>query len=159
MVDLKAERTLSLPVQLARLGDLATNLVWSWHPADRMLFNESGRQAWKGSGHNPTRMLRDLPKGVLISAENDQQYLRHHQFVLSRFNEAMRTQEGWFKDIIKDLGSLPNAYFSAEYGLDRSLPFYASGLGFLARDHLKECRDLAAPLVTLGFMDQGKKNR
>jgi starch phosphorylase len=44
------------------------------------------------------------------------------------------------------------AYFSAEYGLHRSLPFYAGGLGFLAGDHLKECSDLNVPLVAVGFM-------
>jgi starch phosphorylase len=44
------------------------------------------------------------------------------------------------------------AYFSAEYGLHRSLPFYAGGLGFLAGDYIKECSDLCVPLVAVGFM-------
>ena len=44
------------------------------------------------------------------------------------------------------------AYFSLEYGLHRSLPFYAGGLGFLAGDHLKECSDLGIPMVAVGFM-------
>jgi starch phosphorylase len=44
------------------------------------------------------------------------------------------------------------AYFSAEYGLHHSLPFYAGGLGFLAGDFLKECSDLRAPLVAVGFI-------
>jgi starch phosphorylase len=46
----------------------------------------------------------------------------------------------------------PVAYFSAEYGLHHSLPFYAGGLGFLAGDFLKECSDLSVPLVAVGFM-------
>jgi starch phosphorylase len=46
----------------------------------------------------------------------------------------------------------PAAYFSAEYGLHRSMPFYAGGLGFLAGDYLKECSDLNIPLVAVGFM-------
>ena len=44
------------------------------------------------------------------------------------------------------------AYFSAEYGLHHSLPFYAGGLGFLAGDFIKECSDLQVPLVAVGFM-------
>ena len=44
------------------------------------------------------------------------------------------------------------AYFSAEYGLHHSLPFFAGGLGFLAGDFLKECSDLGVPVVGLGFM-------
>ena len=44
------------------------------------------------------------------------------------------------------------AYFSAEYGLHHSLPFYAGGLGFLAGDFIKECSDLRIPLVAVGFM-------
>src|SRR5690606_14193293 len=48
--------------------------------------------------------------------------------------------------------ALTIAYFSAEYGLHHSLPFYAGGLGFLAGDHLKECSDLGVPLVGVGFM-------
>jgi starch phosphorylase len=48
--------------------------------------------------------------------------------------------------------SRPIAYCSAEYGLHRSLPFYAVGLGFWAGDHIKECSDLGIPLVAVGFM-------
>ena len=43
----------SLPERLFGLGELATNLWWSWHPAARMLFKMLDRQAWKESGHNP----------------------------------------------------------------------------------------------------------
>jgi starch phosphorylase len=64
----------------------------------------------------------------------------------------METKEGWFTENIKDPGSLPIACFSAEYGLHHCLPFYAGGLGFLAGDRLKECNDLAVPLVAVGFM-------
>jgi starch phosphorylase len=152
MVDINTQKSLAVPQQLSGLGDLAANLWWSWHPADRMLFKELGRRAWKESGHNPIKMLRDLPKEILDSAANDQQYLSHYQVVLSRFKEAMKAKEGWFTEKIKDPGTFPIAYFSAEYGLHRSLPFYAGGLGFLAGDHLKECSDLAVPLVAMGFM-------
>jgi starch phosphorylase len=46
---------------------------------------------------------------------------------------------------------VPLVYLSAEYGLHASLPIYAGGLGILAGDHLKECSDLAVPVVAVGL--------
>ena len=34
------------------------------------------------------------------------------------------------------------AYFSAEYGLDETMPLYSGGLGILSGDHLKSASDL-----------------
>jgi starch phosphorylase len=42
------------------------------------------------------------------------------------------------------------AYFSAEFGLDESLPIYSGGLGILAGDHVKAANDLGLPLVGVG---------
>ena len=55
-------------------------------------------------------------------------------------------------DNIAGAGCLPIAFFSAEYGLHHSLPFYAGGLGFLAGDYIKECSDLGIPMVAVGFL-------
>lgn len=44
------------------------------------------------------------------------------------------------------------AYFSAEFGVDESLPIYAGGLGVLAGDHLKSSSELGAPLVGMGLL-------
>jgi starch phosphorylase len=152
MAETKKRISDDLPPQLTGLGEIASNLWWSWQPAARMLFKRLDRQAWKECGHNPIKMLNDLPREVLQSAASDQYYLHHYQVVLNRFKEEMDAREGWFTENIKDPGSLPIAYFSAEYGLHHCLPFYAGGLGFLAGDHLKECSDLAVPLVAVGFM-------
>jgi len=108
-----------------------------------MLFKMLDRQAWKDSGHNPDRMLKSLPDEALISASRDRNYLRHYDLVMSHFDA-----EAYPGDYFGG----PVAYFSAEYGLHHSLPFYAGGLGFLAGDHLKECSDMGVPLVAVGFM-------
>jgi starch phosphorylase len=142
----------NLPPRLIGLGEIAENLWWSWHPAARMLFKSLHRQGWKDSGHNPDKMLKELPKEVLESAANDPDYLRHYDAVLSKFRKEISEE----KCHVLDTGSYADhplvAYFSAEYGLHRSLPFYAGGLGFLAGDFLKECSDLRIPLVAMGFM-------
>ena len=142
----------NLPERLAGLGELANNLWWSWHPAARMLFKMLNRQAWKESVHNPVKIIKDLPKEIFESAASDQEYLRHYDVVLAKFQEEMKTKSGWFSESFPDANALPIAYFSAEYGLHHSLPFYAGGLGFLAGDHVKECSDLGIPLVAIGFM-------
>ena len=141
-----------LPERISGLGELAFNLWWSWHPEARMLFKTLDRQLWKESVHNPVKMLKNLPKEILEAAASDPEYLRHYGAVLARFRHYVNTRGEWFRETIPDLGSQPIAYFSAEYGLQHSLPFYAGGLGFLAGDHLKECSDLGVPVVAVGFM-------
>lgn len=44
------------------------------------------------------------------------------------------------------------AYFSAEYGLDETLPIYSGGLGILSGDHLKSASDLGIPFVAVGLL-------
>jgi starch phosphorylase len=43
------------------------------------------------------------------------------------------------------------AYFSAEFGIDESLPIYSGGLGVLAGDHIKAADDLELPLTGIGI--------
>ncbi len=152
MKDATPKTFFDLPERLAGLGELAFNLWWSWHPEARMLFKTLDRQLWKESVHNPVKMLKNLPKEILEAAASDPEYLRHYGAVLARFRHYVNTRGEWFRETIPDPGSQPIAYFSAEYGLQHSLPFYAGGLGFLAGDHLKECSDLGVPVVAVGFM-------
>ncbi|WP_245995894.1 alpha-glucan family phosphorylase [Paenibacillus taihuensis] len=42
-------------------------------------------------------------------------------------------------------------YFSAEFGLDESLPIYSGGLGILAGDHIKAAADQNVPLTGVGI--------
>jgi starch phosphorylase len=141
----------NLPERLIGLEELAENLWWSWDPAARMLYKMLDRQAWKESGHNPDRMLRELPEEILQLAAKDHSYLRHYDAVLSKFRQEI-DQACCLLENTPDPNVHAIAYFSAEYGLHHSLPFYAGGLGFLAGDFIKECSDLRLPLVAVGFM-------
>ncbi len=146
------ERFPHLPERIAGLGELAYNLWWSWHPAARMLFKRLDREAWKDSSHNPVKLLQVLPPEIFQAAVNHPDYLHHYDALMARFHADLAAKGGWFPENITDAGDLPIAYFSLEYGLQHSLPFYAGGLGFLAGDHLRECSDLRIPLVAVGFM-------
>ncbi|MGD2126516.1 MAG: alpha-glucan family phosphorylase [Desulfobacteraceae bacterium] len=151
-MEIKGDLFPNLPERLSGLGELAENLWWSWHPAARMLFKRLSRQGWKESGHNPDKMLKELPREILESTAGDPDYLRHYDVVLSQFRKEIGEGESYLLDSTADRNIPPIAYFSAEYGLHHSLPFYAGGLGFLAGDFIKECSDLRVPLVAVGFM-------
>jgi len=151
-MDSLEERFPHLPERLKGLGELAFNLWWSWHPEARMLYKMLDRPAWKDTRHNPVKLLTVLPPQILQAAAADPEYLRHYDAVLARFRLDLGNRECWFKANITDAECEPIAYFSLEYGLHHSLPFYAGGLGFLAGDHLKEASDLGVPLVAMGFM-------
>ncbi len=144
----------NLPQNISGLAELAENLWWSWRPRARMLFKMLNRQAWKESGHNPDKMLRELSPEILSAAAQSPDFLRHYHVVMSLFQNYMARKDHLVLN--GDMGLAPDtaavAYFSAEFGLHRSLPFYAGGLGFLAGDFLKECSDLNIPAAGVGFM-------
>ena len=149
-----------IPERICGLADLAYNLWWSWHPEARILFKQINIQAWRESVHNPVKMLQDIPDQYLKRVAENPEYLRRYDISMDRFSRYMTTRNGWFSETHPSSRSLTIAYFSAEYGLHHSLPFYAGGLGFLAGDHLKECSDLGVPLVAVGFMySQGYLNQ
>ena len=120
-----------LPERVSGLGDLAYNLWWSWHPECRMLFKTIDRQVWKERIHNPVKMLKKIPVETLEKLENDTEYLHYYDAIIARFRDYMNTKGDWFLENMQASATPPIAYFSAEYGLHHSLPFYAGGLGFL----------------------------
>jgi len=141
-----------LPKRIEGLEELALNLWWSWHPAARMLFKGLDRAVWKESGHNPVLTLRNVDRARLEAAAADRRYLRDYDGVMSLFRRDLSGEVGTAAWGWNPGPPVRVAYFSAEYGLHHSLPFYAGGLGFLAGDFLKECSDLKIPLVAVGFM-------
>ncbi|MDA8325087.1 MAG: alpha-glucan family phosphorylase [Nitrospiraceae bacterium] len=144
---------LEAPERISGITELAFNMWWSWHPEARALFKRLSRPAWKLSGHNPVKMLGEIDKGVLEEAAGDAEFLAHYDQVMEKFQKEMKDAgRGWFADNVCDPNALPVVFFSAEYGLHHSLPFYAGGLGFLAGDFLKESSDLGMPVTAIGFM-------
>ena len=141
----------NLPERIRGLERLSYNLWWSWHRQARDMFPSLDLQAWRESDHNPLRMLAILPQQTLDDAARDPQFLEHFDAVMAEFDANIASQTGWFTI---EYGSphSPLAYFSAEYGFHHSLPLYAGGLGVLAGDYIKECSDLAIPMVGVGLI-------
>src|SRR6266446_7380237 len=100
----------SLPPSLARMSELAYNIVWSWEPSIRALFRRLDPALWKESGYNPVVMLGRASQETLERAASDPRYLAHYAQACQRYDAHM--QDGQ-----PSLDGKLFAYFSAEYGL------------------------------------------
>ncbi|MBK9926144.1 MAG: alpha-glucan family phosphorylase [Anaerolineales bacterium] len=141
-----------LPKKLARLGELAYNLWWTWQPDATRLYSQLDRAMWERLNHNPIRMLREITRKRLNEVLKDRDYMTSYQFVFDEFDAYMAQQETWTNQTQPKLAQNSIAYFSMEFGLHETLPIYSGGLGVLAGDHLKEASDLGLPLTGIGFM-------
>ena len=129
---------------LAVAGDFS----FTWIPEARRLFAELEPRRFAELHHNPTALLSELTDDDLARALHPEYLAR-----LARVQERLardRGSETWWRDRYGRPGFLV-AYFSAEFGLDESLPLYSGGLGVLAGDHLKAASELGVPLVGIGL--------
>lgn len=149
---MEASKYQDIPERIAGLTKLAYNFWWSWNNEARMLFKMLSRTAWKINKHNPVKILYEIDKDMLEKAAKDPVFLKSYDAVMDKFNEYMNNKSSWFLKNFPKNKNQSIAFFSAEYGLHHSLPFYAGGLGFFAGDLLKECSDLGIPVVGVGFM-------
>jgi starch phosphorylase len=145
----------SLPKRIARLGEVAYNLWWTWHAEAPKLFQRIDPVLWETVYHNPVKLLRQVSRQTLTAGYQDSQFVAMYDRVIDEFDRYMaQLQNGnkpWFTKTYGDWDA-PVAYFSFEFGLHESLPMYAGGLGVLAGDHLKSSSDLGLPMVGLGFL-------
>ncbi len=137
----------SVPPALARMPELAYNLVWSWEPVIRSLFRRLDTDLWKEVGYNPVAMLGCVSQATLERVALDPRYRALYAQACERFDAHMN------RDAPNPEGKLV-AYFSAEYGLTECLPIYSGGLGVLSGDHLKSSSDIDLPLVGVALLYQ-----
>ncbi|MBI5954946.1 MAG: alpha-glucan family phosphorylase [Chloroflexi bacterium] len=140
-----------LPKRIARLGELAFNLWWTWQPESAHIFGKLDYDLWERLGHNPIRFLREVSRKRSSRFSKDGDYLELYDEYFKKFDEYF-TSLTWTKTVYPKFNGNPVAYFSMEFGLHETLPIYSGGLGVLAGDHLKEASDLGLPLVGVGFM-------
>ncbi|MEI6185832.1 MAG: alpha-glucan family phosphorylase [Dehalococcoidia bacterium] len=143
---------LNIPERIAGLAELAYNLWWSWHPDARNLFKRLDRQLWKNTGHNPVRLLKEIPYHQLVACAEDANYTGSYDSAMDEYRKSLSLNSTWFETRHPEQAGKLIAYFSLEFALHNSLPIYAGGLGVLAGDYCKEASDLGIPLVGVGFM-------
>ena len=76
------------PGRIHRLGELATDVWWSWQLGARALFRRLDLAAWRTTAHNPARMLRTLGTDVLQSAADDPEFLRLYDAAVAGLDAA-----------------------------------------------------------------------
>ncbi len=141
-----------LPKELKRLTEIANNLWWSWNTEFLKIFKLIDQDLWERIDKNPTKFLKLVSQDKIEKASKNEEILKLYESVVSNYDGYMLSKETWFskkypqnkKDLI--------AYFSAEYGLDETLPIYSGGLGILSGDHLKSASDLGIPMVAVGLL-------
>lgn len=142
----------NLPRRIARLGELAYNLWWTWNPDAQRLFARIDPNVWERVSHNPVLFLRQVSRSQLDAQTKDRYYLDYYDRILKVFDEYLKAQNTWFDKTYPKHRNHPIAYFSSEFGLHETLPIYAGGLGVLSGDHLKGASDLGLPMVAVGFL-------
>ncbi len=137
----------ALPAALARMGDLAYNLLWSWEPVIRSVFRRLDPIMWRECGYNPVLMLGRVSQATLEKAATDPRFV-------ALFKNACEVFDTRVHKVPPSADGKLIAYFSAEYGLTECLPIYSGGLGILSGDHLKSCSNQDYPLIGLGLLYQ-----
>ena len=139
-----------LPAPIAALGDLASNLRWSWHPATRDLFASLDPQRWEASRHDPVALLGALSPEELEALAADPQCVARVAVAADDLRTYL-TEPRWYQSL-GEHAPRSVAYFSPEFGITAVLPQYSGGLGILAGDHLKSASDLAVPIIGVGLL-------
>ena len=141
-----------LPKRIEKLSDVANNLWWSWNTEYLKLFKKIDRDLWETVNKNPVKFLKQVSQEKLEEVSKNTSFLKEYDKIIENFENYMKSKNTWFSNKYPDNKNDLIAYFSAEYGLDETIPIYSGGLGILSGDHLKSASDLGIPLVAVGLL-------
>ena len=141
-----------LPKRIEKLSEISNNLWWSWNTEFLRLFKMIDRDLWEICEKNPVKFLKLVSQDKLEQASENTDFLRKYDKLEKEFEDYMNSKNTWFSNTYPENKKDLIAYFSAEYGLDQTIPIYSGGLGILSGDHLKSASDLGIPLVAVGLL-------
>ena len=141
-----------LPKRISKLSEIANNLWWSWNTEFLKIFKEIDIDLWERVDRNPVKFLKLVSQEKIEQAAENQSLLKMYDKIVSNFEGYMNSKNTWFTKKYPNNKENKIAYFSAEYGLDETVPIYSGGLGILSGDHLKSASDLGIPLVAVGLL-------
>ena len=141
-----------LPKNINRLQEIANNLWWSWNSEFLRLFKEIDNDLWETVDKNPVKFLKRVSQERIEMASNNDKFVKEYNKVVKNFDDYMTSKDTWFNKKYPDNKNDLIAYFSAEYGLDETIPIYSGGLVILSGDHLKSASDMGIPLVGVGLL-------
>ena len=141
-----------LPKRIEKLSEISNNLWWSWNTEFLRLFKTIDNDLWEICEKNPVKFLKQVSQERLEAVSKNVEFLKEYDKLARQFEDYMNSKNTWFANKYPENKNDLIAYFSAEYGLDRTLPIYSGGLGILSGDHLKSASDLGIPLVAVGLL-------
>ncbi len=141
-----------LPKRIGKLSEIANNLWWSWNTEFLRLFKIIDRDLWETCEKNPVKFLKRVSQDRLEAVVENTDFLREYDRLAKEFDDYVTSKNTWFSNKYPENKKDLIAYFSAEYGLDQTIPIYSGGLGILSGDHLKSASDLGIPLVAVGLL-------
>ena len=106
-----------LPKRIEKLSEISNNLWWSWNSEFLRLFQRIDRDLWEESNKNPVKFLEDVTK--------DSSFLKEYDKIVEDFENYMNSKNTWFSKKYPENKNDLIAYFSAEYGLDETIPIYS----------------------------------
>ena len=129
-----------LPKRIEKLAEISNNLWWSWNTEFLRLFQEIDRDLWENSNKNPTKFLRHVSQERLEKVAKELSFLRKYDKIVENFQNYMNSKSTWFSSKYPENKKDLIAYFSAEYGLDQTIPIYSGGLRNFIWRSLKICK-------------------
>ena len=141
-----------LPKRIGKLSEISNNLWWSWNTEFLRLFKTIDNDLWETCEKNPVKFLKQVSQERLEAVSKNVEFLKEYDKLARQFEDYMNSKNTWFANNYPENKNDLIAYFSAEYGLDRTIPIYSGGLGILSGDHLKSASDLGIPLVAVGLL-------
>ena len=141
-----------LPRRIEKLLEVSNNLWWSWNTEFLRLFKMIDKDLWEVSQKNPIKFLKQVSQEKLEKAAENPEFLKEYDRITKEFDDYINSKNTWFSNTYSENKRDLIAYFSAEYGLDETIPIYSGGLGILSGDHLKSASDLGIPLVAVGLL-------
>ncbi len=138
------------PKPLLFLETLSRNLWWTWNLDAIELFRRIDPRLWEESGRNPIVFSTMVRQERLEGLAHDDSFLAHIERVKKKFESQILKPSNFSTSLYSKNDII--AYFSMEFGIHESLPFFAGGLGVLSGDHLKAASDLDLPMVAVGIL-------
>jgi len=141
-----------LPTRINKLMEISNNLWWSWNTDFLKIFKEIDIDLWERVNKNPVKFLKLVSQEKLEQAVVNPSILKQYDKMVDDYEGYMNSKNTWFSKKYPNNTNNLIAYFSAEYGLDETIPIYSGGLGILSGDHLKSASDLGLPFVAVGLL-------
>lgn len=141
-----------LPSRIGKLSEISNNLWWSWNTDFLKIFKDIDIDLWEKIDKNPVKFLKLVSQEKLEEAVKNPEILKQYDKAVEDFEGYINSKNTWFSKKYPNNKNDLIAYFSAEYGLDETIPIYSGGLGILSGDHLKSASDLGLPFVAIGLL-------